>query len=176
MSGGSTRNTRVMIVLVLGTAILTLAVAAAIGAVPSAAQDEPPPPSPEPLSGRAVFTDDIDLKLKLKEEGGATTVVNVEDPSRTAVVRFTLQPGSRFPWHSHAGPVIVNVVSGALVYVEADGCSAKTYSAGEAFVDPGQGHVHMAYNPGPGSTVILGTFFEAPAAGSLLVPAAAADC
>ena len=169
MSGGSSRDARAMIV--LGTAILMAAGAAAIGVVPSAAQDEPPPPSPEPLSGRAVFTDDIDLKLRIKEEGGATTVVNVDDPSRTVVVRFTLQPGSQFPWHSHLGPVVVNVVSGALTYVDADSCTEKTYSAGEAFVDPGQGHVHTAYNPGPGPTVILGTFFDAPAAGALLVPA-----
>ena len=42
------------------------------------------------------------------------------------------------------------MVSGALTYVEADGCGEKTYTSGEAFVDPGQGHVHSAYNPGPG--------------------------
>ena len=173
MIGGSARETRTT--LVVGTALLTLA-AAAIGVVPSAAQDEPPPPSPEPLTGRAVFTDDIDLKLKLKVDGGETTVVNVEDPSRTAVVRFTLQPGSRFPWHSHDGPVVVNVISGALAYIDADTCAEHTYSAGEAFVDPGQGHVHTAYNPGTVPTVLMGTFFDAPAAGSLLVPAEPGDC
>ena len=92
-----------------GATMLLLAAGAVIGVVPSAAQ-APPPPSPEPLTGRAVFADDVDLKIKLKLDGGETTVVNVEDPSRTAVVRFTLQSGSAFPWHSHAGPVIVNVV------------------------------------------------------------------
>lgn len=172
MIGGSSRATRATIV--LGTAIATFAAAAAIGVVSSAAQGEPPPPSPEPLTGRAVFTDDIDLKLKIKEADGATTVVNVDDPSRTVAVRYTLQPGSQFPWHSHLGPVVVNVISGALTYVDGDSCTEKTYSAGEAFVDPGQGHVHTAYNPGPGPTVILGTFFDAPAAGALLVPAEAA--
>lgn len=159
--------------LVVGAGMLILA-AAVIGV--AAAQDPPPPPAPEPLTGRAVFPDDVDLKLKLKEPGGATTVVNVEDPSRTAVVRFTLQPGSRFPWHTHLGPVVVNVVSGALTYVEASSCAETTYAAGEAFVDPGQGHVHTAYNPGPGATMLMATFFDAPATGSLLIPADDPGC
>jgi quercetin dioxygenase-like cupin family protein len=160
--------------LVVGAGILVLAATAVVGV--AAAQDPPPPPAPEALTGRAVFPNDVDLKLKLKEHGGATTVVNVEDPSRTAVVRFTLQPGSRFPWHTHFGPVIVNVVSGALTYVEADTCAATTYTAGEAFVDPGHGHVHTAYNPGAGATVLMATFFAAPATGSLLIPADDPGC
>ena len=158
-----------------GATMLLLAAGAVVGVVPSAAQ-APPPPSPEPLTGRAVFADDVDLKIKLKLDGGGTTVVNVEDPSRTAVVRFTLQSGSAFPWHSHAGPVIVNVVSGALTYIDAGTCAETTYTAGEAFVDPGQGHVHMAYNPGTEPTILLATFFGAPASGSLLIPAEPASC
>lgn len=160
--------------LAVGPGILILAAAAAVGV--AAAQDPPPPPAPEPLTGRAVFPDDVSLKLKLKEKGGKTTVANVDDPSRTAVVRYTLQAGSAFPWHTHAGPVVVNIVSGALTYVEAHDCGQTTYGAGEAFVDPGQGHVHYAYNPGPGVTVLMGTFFDAPAAGSLLIPAADPGC
>ena len=54
---------------------------------------------------RSVFTDDIHMKLRLKEEQGETTVVQVDDPSRTVVVRYTVQPGAQFPWHSRAGPV-----------------------------------------------------------------------
>lgn len=160
--------------LVVGAGILILAAAAAVGV--ARAQDPPPPPAPEPLTGRAVFPDDVHLKLRLKEPGGATTVVDVDDPSSTAVVRFTLQAGSSFPWHTHVGPVVVNVVSGALTYVEADGCGEKTYTSGEAFVDPGQGHAHSAYNPGPGVAVLVATFFDAPAAGSLLIPANDPGC
>jgi len=72
--------------------------------LPSAAQDPPPPIAAKPLTPRSVFFDDVDLKIKLKPDAKATTVVNQGDPSRTVVVRYTVQPGARFPWHSHAGP------------------------------------------------------------------------
>jgi quercetin dioxygenase-like cupin family protein len=145
--------------------------------MPSGAQPAPPPIATEFLSDRAVFTDDVDLKLKIKLDGQATTVVHAKDPSRTVVARFTVQPGAQFPWHTHRGPVIVNVVEGELVYVAADDCVERAYPAGTAFVDPGHGHVHTAFNPTDDVTVFVATFFEAPAEGSLLIPAEApADC
>ena len=146
-------------------------------ALPSSAQEPPPPIATEFLTGRAVFSDDVDLKIKIKLDGGATRVVNSKDPSRTVVARFTVQPGAQFPWHTHRGPVIVNVTEGALVYVAADDCVEREYPAGTAFVDPGHGHVHSAFNPTGAVTVFVATFFEAPAEGPLLIPAEApADC
>jgi quercetin dioxygenase-like cupin family protein len=139
--------------------------------LPSAAQAPPPPIATEFLTGRAVFTDDVDLKVKTKLDGKATRVVNVKDPSRTVTARFTVQPGAQFPWHTHRGPVIVNVVEGELVYVPAEDCVEREYPAGTAFVDPGHGHVHSAFNPTDDVTVFVATFFEAPAEGPLLIPA-----
>lgn len=144
--------------------------------LPALAQDPPPPIVGEPLSGRAAFVDDIDLKIKIKSSGSGTTVVNAGDPSNTVVVRYTIQPGAQFPWHSHAGPVVVNVVAGALTYIEADDCSEQTYMAGQAFVDAGHGHVHSALNPTASPTILIATFFEAPASGPLLIPAEAPAC
>lgn len=144
--------------------------------LPSAAQQPPPPIATELLTARAVFTDDIDLKLKIKLDGHGTRVVNAKDPSRTLVARFTVQPGAQFPWHSHAGPVIVNVTEGELVYV-GDDCVERPYPAGTAFVDAGHGHTHTAFNPTDEETVIVATFYEAPEHGPLLIPAEApADC
>ena len=87
-----------------------------------------------------------------------------------------MQPGAQFPWHSHAGPVFVTIVSGSLTYVDTDTCNKQTYSTGQAFVDPGQGHVHSAFNPGTEPTVFVATFYGAPDEGSLLIPAPAASC
>jgi quercetin dioxygenase-like cupin family protein len=157
--------------LILGTTLLMLAAAAAINVIPSAALDPPPPIASEPLTARSVFPDEVDMKIKLKHPGGGTMVVNVGDPSRTVDVKYTVQPGAQFPWHSHYGPVIVNIISGSLTYVPAGTCVEKTYSAGESFVDAGHGHVHTAYNPGSQPTVFIATFFEAPATGALLIPA-----
>jgi hypothetical protein len=48
------------------------------------------------------------------------------------------------------------------------------YPAGTAFVDPGHGHVHSAFNQ---ETEFVATFFEAPEQGPLLIPAEAPeDC
>jgi quercetin dioxygenase-like cupin family protein len=142
-----------------------------LNVLPSSAQTPPPPIAAEFLTGRAVFTDDVTLKAKLKLDGMKREVVKVTDPSRTVVVRYTVQPGAQFPWHSHRGPVVVNVVSGELTYVPADDCMDRRYAAGTAFVDPGQGHVHTAFNRTNGVTVFVATFFSAPAEGPLLIPA-----
>ena len=160
-------------VLVLTAALLTLGVIG-IGMLPLAAQEVPLPIATDFLTPRSVFPDDVDMKIKVKTDGG-TEVVKVVDPSRTVTARFTIQPGARFPWHSHAGPVVVNVVEGTLVFVETD-CAERTYPMGNAFVDPGHGHVHSAYNPTDGETVIVATFFESPAEGSLLIPADTPAC
>jgi quercetin dioxygenase-like cupin family protein len=152
-----------------GTA-LVIAVIAGIFVLPSAAQDPPPPISSEPLTSRSVFPDDVTLKVKIKVDGGATKVVELA-PSRTVSVRYTVQPGAHFPWHSHAGPVFVNMIQGSLTYLDGDTCAEHSYGAGQAFVDPGQGHVHTAYNTTNGVTIFVATFFGAPAEGSLLIPA-----
>jgi quercetin dioxygenase-like cupin family protein len=169
MIRGSRRFKRAM--LILGTTLLMLAAAAAVNVIPSAALDPPPPITAEPLTARSVFPDELDMKLKLKHPGGGTMVINVDDPSRTVDVKYTVQPGAQFPWHSHYGPVIVNIISGSLTYVPAGTCEERTYSAGESFVDAGHGHVHTAYNPGSQPTVFIATFFEAPETGPLLIPA-----
>ena len=166
---GSRRTKRA--VLILGTTLLMLAAAAAVNVIPSAADPPPPPIVAEPLTPRSVFPDDVDMKFKLKMAHMGTMVVNVDDPTRTVSVKYTVQPGAQFPWHSHYGPVIVNIVSGSLTYVPAGTCVEKTYAAGESFIDAGHGHVHSAYNPGTQPTVFVATFFEAPETGALLIPA-----
>jgi quercetin dioxygenase-like cupin family protein len=147
-----------------------------VSVLPALAEEPPPPILGEPLTGRAVFVDDIGLKIKIAHHGGETTVVNTDDPSATAVVRYTVQPGAQFPWHTHRGPVVVNVVSGALTYIDAEDCAEQTYTAGQAFVDAGHGHAHSAINRTGSPTVLMATFFEAPATGSLLIPVEPADC
>lgn len=160
----------------LAMAVIAVALVGA-NVLPSAAQQPPPPIATELLTGRAVFTDNVDLEIKIKLDGHGTRVVKAKDPSRTLVARFTVQPGAQFPWHSHAGPVVVNVTKGELVYVDGDDCVERPYAAGTAFVDAGHGHTHTAFNATSEETVIVATFYEAPAQGPLLIPAQApADC
>jgi quercetin dioxygenase-like cupin family protein len=149
--------------------MLALGLLAAMAVMPTLAQT---PIEVQPLSGRAIFTDDIDLKAKVKLDGQATIVINMDDPSWTQVVMFTVQPGVMFPWHSHPGMVAVNVTGGELVYVSAMDCVERHYLAGTAFVDPGHGHVHTAFNPGSVPTVLVATFYGLTQTGPLSTPVA----
>jgi quercetin dioxygenase-like cupin family protein len=162
----------------LAAAALIAVLLIGANALPSAAQEPPPPIGVEPLTGRAVFTDNVDLKIKDKLDDKATEVANVKDPSRTVTARITVQPDAEFGWHTHHGPVVVNVVEGELTYVGADDCVERDYPAGTAFIDAGGDHVHNAVNPTDGPTVLVATFFGAPPApGPLVIPAKAPeDC
>ena len=159
-----------------GAIIAAVTTVAVLGATTLPTTAQTPPIVLEQLGDRSYFTDDVELKLKVKDHDGETTVVSTKDPSRTAVARITVQPGARFPWHTHAGPVVVNVDQGTLTYVGGDNCHEHSYGEGEAFVDSGHGHVHSAYNPGTTATVLYATFFEAPKEGPLNIPAPAPDC
>lgn len=149
-------------------AVLAVLAAAMVGS-PSTAQEDPPPISAVPLSGRHQFTDDIDLQVRLKPEGRPRNVVKVGDPSLMTVLEITVQPGARFPWHTHPGAVLATVTEGELVYVYGDDCVERPYPAGTAFVDPG-GSIHTAFNPTDDETVVVAVFFDAPPAGPVTIP------
>ncbi len=154
--------------------IAALFLLGAVAVMPSLAQN---PIEVQPLTVRSAFTDDVSVKFRVKVDGRRTEVVNIGDPTYTQTVMFTVQPDAMFPWHSHPGMVVVNVTSGELVYVPAEDCQERHYKAGTAFVDPGRGHVHTAFNPGSEPTVLVATFFGLPATGPLSVPVTPpADC
>lgn len=88
-------------------------------------------------------------------------MLSIPDARRTLVARFTVQPGAQLPWHTHPAPVIVKVVRGELVYIRASDCVERAYPAGSAFVDPGPGNVHAAFNPSDSvPTLFVATFLD----------------
>ena len=123
--------------------------------------------TPAALTPRSTFTDDVSLRLVVKDEHGSTKV-RLMDLSRTAVVKITVPPGLSFPQHTHPGPVIVNVAEGQLTYVDAD-CEQHVYPKGTAFVDTGT-DVHSAFGSPTETTVLFATFLGVPATGFLTVP------
>jgi quercetin dioxygenase-like cupin family protein len=127
-----------------------------------------PPIASEPLTQRHQFTDDVAVQVRIKPDGRSREIVNISDASRMAVVRFTIQPGVRFPWHTHPGLVMVAVTQGELVFVYGDDCVQRRYPAGTAFVDPGFGNIHYAFNPTGGELVIVATFLGVPSAPAAL--------
>jgi quercetin dioxygenase-like cupin family protein len=134
-----------------------------------AAVEAPAPITTELLTGRQEFTDDVAAQIRLKPDGRPEKVVNLNDPSRLVVLKITIQPGVRFPWHTHPGPVLAAVTQGDLVFIYGDDCVERTYPTGAAFADPGSS-VHFAFNRTGGETVVIATFMGVPAAGPLTIP------
>ena len=156
----------------LSAACLAVTVTGAATVLPASAQDPAPAPiAVEPLGPRADFPDDVSIKLKVKPAGSGTSVVDLRDASHVAVVRIVVQPGARFPMHTHPGPVVVSVTDGELTYVAAATCEERVYPAGTAFVDTGR-DVHSAYGSGAGETTLVAVFLGVPATGPLTLPEA----
>ena len=162
---------------VVGAGVTTLALITGTAVTSRAETPEPAPITVEPLTPRSEFTDRVRMQFRVKPAGRRKDVIRVADPSRTLVAKITVQPGAQFPWHTHPGPVVANVVEGELTYVYADDCVHRPYPSGTAFIDPGQGNVHTAYNSTDGVTTVIATFFQAPAEGPVTIPAdAPAGC
>src|SRR5688500_18996684 len=96
---------------------------------------------------RSSFIDKVDFKFKFDSPDGHKHVAHLGDPSEVITQEITIAPGGHTGWHSHPGPVLVQIKSGTLTYFSADApCAALSYSAGQSFMDPGRGHVHIARN------------------------------
>lgn len=166
---------RLLVAVVAAALLLTIAVARNVGpqqaehSAQLSAQADPVPIALEPLTSRAVFTDEVSFDLTIGLQDGETITMSVAEPGRNVTALVTVQPGARFPWHTHSGPVFVNIMEGELVYVPANDCIERHYPAGTVFVDPGHGNVHTAYNAADVPTIFMATFFEVPAEGPLTI-------
>jgi quercetin dioxygenase-like cupin family protein len=154
---------------VVAAAILAAVTVGAATAGSTAAQDPPPPIVVKPLTPRNVVTDKVTVKYTIKLDGHRRQmVVKSEDPSRIVVAEITVQPGAKFPWHYHPGPVVVNVAQGELTYVMAHDCTHRPYAAGTSFVDPGN-MIHSAYGSSDEVTVLIATFHDVPETGPMTI-------
>jgi quercetin dioxygenase-like cupin family protein len=105
-----------------------------------------------PVLARGLLDGKLKIKIKKKEQ---TDVV---------VQQITIAPGGHTGWHTHPGTVVVVVTAGTLTYYSGDDrtCSGIDYDAGEVFIDPGHGHVHIARNEGSTNLELYATYFEVP--------------
>jgi quercetin dioxygenase-like cupin family protein len=128
------------------------------------------------VMARAAFADRVDLKFAVKDSQLGTEVIHVNGAQDTVMQQFVLGPNGSTGWHSHPGPVVVLVKSGELTFYSADdpACTARTYAAGQAFVDSGQGHVHIARNESSSqNTELWVTYFDVPPGAPFRIDAAA---
>ncbi len=146
--------------LVKGRQLALAAIVAAISSVSVAAVLTPGSMVSGVIFARASFADPTDIKFKIKGQG--QEVANVNNAGDTVVQKIVIAPGGHTGWHSHPGPVVVLIASGQMSFYDSEDptCTVRTYSAGQAFVDSGQGHVHIARNEGTVPLELYATYFD----------------
>ena len=134
---------------------------------------EPGPPfftagsgSTSTLLGRATFGDPADQTFKVKRLTGDWHVeIKAKPALDLAVQSIVFQPGGQSGWHSHPGPVFIQVVSGTMTFYESDdpACTPVVRTAGQGFLDVGE-HAHIARNETAAPAQNIVTYFAPPGA------------
>jgi quercetin dioxygenase-like cupin family protein len=129
------------------------------------AVDEPVGFGVEVLAGHAAFTDTVAATFRTRYDDDDEAIVSTlpRDASNVLVAKVTWEPEGTSGWHTHPGPAMVSVVKGELEIINERDCVVRTYGVGEAFIDLGQGNVHIASNPSTTDiTVAYATFLGVP--------------
>lgn len=108
---------------------------------------------------QGALSDGLDVQFKVTGHRG-TSVTRVKGPGNAVVQRISVAPGGHTGWHTHGGPAVAAIASGELTLIDGDdpGCTGTTYTKGQAFVDPGQGHVHIGRNLGTETAEVWVTY------------------
>jgi len=116
------------------------------------------------VAARAAFADVVDLKFSVRDGHRGRDNIQVRNAGDTVMQQITFAPGGFSGWHSHPGPAVVLIRSGELTFYDGDdeSCNGRTFSAGQASIDPGQGHVHFAVNRGTTAAEVWVTYFDVP--------------
>ena len=147
----------------LVAAAVTAAAGAAIAFGPlgdsPAAAGTPPSPAPS-ASGDPIVT-----PLAAALVPGPIDI-DLRHLSNVVSVRIDFRAGDTTGWHSHPGPVLVQVVSGAVTLRHAahGRCLSQVVRAGHGFFET-PGAVHVAENPRPAPAILYATFVLPPNAG-----------
>jgi quercetin dioxygenase-like cupin family protein len=124
------------------TRLFVITIVAAALAVPAGIALATPPQGITPTTlGQGTFTERTrvntpNIRAKFKQ------------PSDFIVQDIVVAPGGHTGWHSHPGPALVIVQEGTFTLYDGDDrkCLPHPYGAGQSFVDPGGGHVHIGRN------------------------------
>lgn len=116
------------------------------------------------LLGRATFGDPADETFKVKRLTGDWHVeIKAKPVLDLAVQSIVFQPGGQSGWHSHPGPVFIQVVSGTMTLYESDdpNCTPIVRTAGQGYLDVGE-HAHIARNETAAPAENIVTYFAPP--------------
>jgi len=123
------------------------------------------------IAVRTAAADPTGLEIIPLAQGSSTEHqirIHATGPNDILQARLVFQPGGDTGWHTHPGPVIVVVNSGALTETHRNGC-ITVHPAGSVFFESA-GEVHRATNQTGGVTEVFATFIS-PAGAPPLQPA-----
>jgi hypothetical protein len=114
---------------------------------PDTPQLTPASGSQSTLLGRATFDGWFSVR---REAPGWVAEVEAGPALDVAVQSIVFQPGGQSGWHTHPGPVFIQVVSGTMTFYESDDphCHPIVRTAGQGYLDTGE-HAHIARNENP---------------------------
>ena len=130
------------------------------------------------LLGRATFVDPSDPVLKVKRiTGNWHMEVKATPGFDIAVQTINFAAGSSSGWHSHPGPVFIQVVSGTMTFYESDDptCTPIVRTAGQGYLDVGD-HAHIARNQTGSAAQNVVTYFAPPGAALRVDQPAPGNC
>ena len=116
------------------------------------------------LLGRATFADPNNQTFNIKRQTDDWDMQIKSKPAfDIAVQSIDFQPAAQSGWHSHPGPVFIQVVLGTMTFYESDDptCTPIVKTAGQGYLDLGE-RAHIARNESgaPARTVV--TYFAPP--------------
>src|SRR5882762_5428935 len=154
---------------------------AAAGRRAQAAQDALDPSASTPsytkgtsvstLLGRSTFGnagtegEDAEENVRIARRTGDWRFALESKPFDIAVQTIAFAPHATSGWHSHPGPVLIQVVSGTMTFYMSDDpkCAPVVRTAGQGYLDMGD-HAHIARNETEAPAQNVVTYFAPPGA------------
>ena len=89
-----------------------------------------------------------DIDIKTNEFRPHKVKIDAKGVSDVYITRNSIGVGGSSGWHTHPGPSLIIVTAGEVTAYRGDDptCTPQRYHAGEGFVDPGDGQVHILRN------------------------------
>ena len=145
---------------------------------PSMAEAVAAPASISTLLARSTFSDPKDQNIDIKRISDDWHIQIKSKPAFDIAVQTILfPPGAASGWHTHPGPVFIQVKSGTMTFYQSDDptCSPQVLTQGQGFLDFGE-HAHIAVNQtnAPAENVV--TYFAPPGAALKTAVSQPANC
>lgn len=116
--------------------------------------------------GRATFSDPENQNFDVKRITDDWHIqIKAKPAFDIAVQKIVFQPGGQSGWHTHPGPVFIQVVTGTMTFYQSDDptCTPIVRTAGQGYLDLGE-HAHIARNETTAEAQNIVTYFAPPGA------------